>query len=78
MSGRIGLVKTAGMAWVAPVGAPSLPRMVTVGREAIVKVETWTSVVVRRRNLVMEWEVARLAKFHLNFFLIHIKSLIHF
>lgn len=38
MSGRIGLVKTAGMVWVAPVGAPSLPMMETVGREAILKV----------------------------------------
>lgn len=38
MSGRIGLVKTAGMVWVAPVGAPSLPMIETVGREAILKV----------------------------------------
>jgi hypothetical protein len=38
MSGRIGLAKTAGMVWVAPVGAPSLPMIETVGREAIVNV----------------------------------------
>lgn len=38
MSGRIGLLKTAGMVWVAPVGVPSLPMMETVGREAIVNI----------------------------------------
>ena len=35
MSGRIGAVKTAGMVWVEPVGFPSLPMTLTVGREAI-------------------------------------------
>lgn len=60
-------MKTAGMAWVAPVGAPSLPMIETVGREAIAKVETWTSGRAASK-LVMEWEVARLTKFQLGYF----------
>jgi hypothetical protein len=35
ISGRIGLKKTAGIVCVLPVPFPSLPMMVTVGREAI-------------------------------------------
>lgn len=31
-------MKTAGTGWVAPVGAPSLPMIETVGREAIVTI----------------------------------------
>ena len=38
MSGRIGALNTAGRGWVEPLGVPSAPAIVTVGRLVILAV----------------------------------------